>query len=69
MHIASFASSRAVMAVNNPSRVFQASEEPELARLSESDAPMSDEDFSHAGNEIFAMYDDEEAQIGDSKER
>lgn len=40
----------------------------ELARLSESDAPMTDEDFARAGNEIFAMYDDEEAQIGDSKE-
>ena len=39
----------------------------ELARLSESDAPMSDEDFSRAGNDIFAMYDDEESQIGDSK--
>ena len=34
----------------------------ELARLSESDAPMSDKGFSHAGNEIFAMYDDDEAQ-------
>ena len=41
----------------------------ELSRLSESDAPMTDEDFSRAGIEIFAVYDDEEAQVGDSKER
>ena len=41
----------------------------ELARLSESDAPMTDDDFSRAGDEIFAMYDDEEAQVDYSKER
>ncbi len=40
----------------------------ELARLSETDAPMIDDDYSCAGNEIFAMYDDEEAQLGYSKE-
>ncbi len=40
----------------------------ELARLSETDAPMIDEDYSRAGNEIFAMYEDEEAQLGYSKE-
>lgn len=33
---------------------------------SESDATMSNEDFPRAGNEIFAMYDDEESQIGDT---
>jgi hypothetical protein len=41
----------------------------ELARLSQSDAPMTDEDFSRAGQEIFAMYDEEETQLGESKER
>ena len=38
----------------------------ELAKIS-ADAELSDEDLSRAGDELFGMYDDEEASLGDSK--
>ena len=42
----------------------------ELARISEVDAePMTDDDLTAVGNEIFMMYDREEAAHGDSETR
>jgi hypothetical protein len=42
----------------------------ELARISESDAgDLSDEDLAFAGEQVFAMYDAEEAERGETNER
>jgi len=42
----------------------------ELARISEGDAgPVSDEELTLAGAEIFSMYDSEEAESGDTEPR
>jgi hypothetical protein len=41
----------------------------ELARLSEESGPISDEELTRAGAEIFAMYDREEAVHGDAETR
>jgi len=40
----------------------------ELARISEADdGPVSDDELAHAGEQIFAMYDAEEAEHGESQ--
>lgn len=42
----------------------------ELARISEADAGMiTDEDLTRAGDELFAMYDAEEADRGETNQR
>lgn len=42
----------------------------ELARISEADdGPLSDDELAYAGEQIFAMYDAEEAERGESQER
>lgn len=40
----------------------------ELAKISESKTELSDEDLSRVGDELFGMYDEEEAEFGNSKE-
>lgn len=40
----------------------------ELAKISESETDLSAEDLARAGDELFGMYDDEEAELGDSNE-
>ncbi len=39
----------------------------ELAKISESDTPISDDDLVRAGDELFGIYDEEEAALDDSK--
>ncbi len=42
----------------------------ELARIAEIDAgPISDDELTQTGDELFAMYDREEADSGDSETR
>jgi hypothetical protein len=42
----------------------------ELARISEADdGLLSDDELAYAGEEIFAMYDAEEADHGETQER
>jgi hypothetical protein len=41
----------------------------ELARLSEESGPVSDEELTQAGAEIFAMYDREESEDVDAETR
>ena len=41
----------------------------ELAKLSELDSPISDEELLLAGQSVFQMYDEEEGAIGNSEER
>ena len=42
----------------------------ELARISEADAgPVSDDELTNAGAELFSMYDDEEAEGGNAETR
>ncbi len=42
----------------------------ELARIADKDAgPVSDEELSLSGNEIFSMYDKEEGEPGETKVR
>lgn len=40
----------------------------ELAKISESEAELSDEVLTRAGDELFGIYDEEEAELGNSKE-
>ena len=40
----------------------------ELAKISESEAELSDEDLTRAGDELFGIYDEEEAELGNSQE-
>lgn len=42
----------------------------QLARISGADAgPVSEDELMFAGEEIFSMYDDEEAESGDAETR
>jgi hypothetical protein len=42
----------------------------EMARFSETNAgAISDEELAHAGEELFSMYDSEEAEHGDTQSR
>lgn len=42
----------------------------ELARISEVDAgPLTDDELTHAGEQVFAMYDAEEAEHGHTEQR
>lgn len=42
----------------------------ELAQISETDfGPLSDDDLMQAGEEVFAMYDAEEAENGETEKR
>ena len=42
----------------------------ELARISEADdGPLSDDELAYAGEQMFAMYDAEEADHGKTQER
>lgn len=40
----------------------------ELAKISESETDLSDEDLARVGDELFGMYDEEEADLGNSTE-
>ena len=40
----------------------------ELAKISESETDLSDEDLARVGDELFRMYDEEEAELGNSTE-
>ena len=40
----------------------------ELAKISESETDFSDEDLARVGDELFGMYDDEEAERGNTTE-
>jgi hypothetical protein len=40
----------------------------ELAKIAESETDLSDEDLARVGDELFGIYDDEEAELGNSTE-
>ncbi|MCA9206344.1 MAG: hypothetical protein KDA59_25000 [Planctomycetales bacterium] len=40
----------------------------ELAKISESETDLSDDDLTRAGDELFGMYDEEESELGNSEE-
>lgn len=40
----------------------------ELAKISESETELSDDDLTRAGDELFGMYDEEESELGNSEE-
>ncbi len=40
----------------------------ELAKISESETDLSDEDLARVGDELFGLYDEEESEHGNSKE-
>ncbi|MCA9206806.1 MAG: hypothetical protein KDA55_00550 [Planctomycetales bacterium] len=40
----------------------------ELAKISESETDLSDEDLARVGDELFGMYDEEEAELGNATE-
>lgn len=38
----------------------------ELAKISESEAELSDDDLTRVGDQLFGIYDEEEAELGNS---